>query len=327
VWKENALPMADFSISSLLNFELDGFYLITSLPGRVLIYCINDGEFVAAVQVRARAYKAWMTKRQLDVLALEPHGQALAEDAAPYDRAKTLALPDAVGSCDEAYALGMSATALPYVYFTDFYGAIQRLNTLSGAVETLLRPRNNTSVEYIAVHEDCLIYSLCVGHSRGEDLYELHRLNPDTGYDGTIARNIALALPKVSLHGNSVYVCERQQGEVYFVHYPTAGGYVMAPAVDKWRISRASEIFDFYGVVSDGGHTIGFVYLSRGDRSNFIEACYIAGHTAERLNTREADALCTLVNVYNHVILADRRRGLMFDVKTLRAGGMPDERS
>lgn len=316
VWPEDACPAEDFFVRAdgILNFELSGVHLITSLADRVLINLLNDGKSVASVPAAETEYQAWMADNRLFILT---RGQGLVYYDPPYKTPNPRGL-----SVGGAVIAGTEAeTVLPAMdggqaFFVGFDGSLITANS-DGEARVLFTPRGGAQIGYLAVKDGYVMFSALVGLNNGESVYELRRLDAETMEEIVIVENAHLACAKFTVSQDSVFTCERVTGgELYFYEYPLSGGYTMNPYTRRWRISKASDVYDFYCAVC--GEDVNFLYISRSGGFNLIEAYRMTGSGAgERLKAMNASSQCGMISVYNHVILTDRNTGQMFDVKTL----------
>jgi hypothetical protein len=313
LWPEDACPTADLSVrgDGILNFELAGIHLITSLADRVLINLLNDGKPVASVPVADAEYRAWMADRRLFVLS---RGQGLAYYDPPYKTPEPCGIPAMRAETETEPVL--PAIDGGRAFFVNFDGSLTMLNPDREA-SVLFTPRGGAKIGYLAVNDGYVIFSALVGLNNGESVYELRRLDPESLEESVIVENVHLACAKFAVHDGGVFTCERVTGgELYFYEYPLSGGFTVKPFSRRWRISKASDIYDFFCAVRGGD--VNFFYISRNISYNMIEVyCMSSSGMGERLKPMSSDSRCAMFSVYNHVILTDQNNGQLFDVKTL----------
>jgi len=318
VWPDDLCPSADFSVrgDSILNFELSGVYLITSLKDRVLLHLINDGKHAASVPAPDPEYRSWMIGRRLYILSYGKPAQNLAYYDPPYETEKVVPMPALSLSNFDDTAMVLPAIENGQAFFAGFDGSLIQLGA-SGETRVLFTPKGGSKIGYLALSGGYLVYTLLIGMNNGESVYDLHVMDIASMEDGVIAENIHLACAKPAVFNGRVFTCERSaDGTLYFYEYPVSGGYTVNPYTQRWRISRAADIYDFYCAVCD--NSLYFFYIAHSGSFNLIEACCMDGAgTAERLKTMGIAAQCGLINIYNHTILSDRNTGQIFAVKTL----------
>jgi len=317
-WPDDVCPTAEFFVrgDAVINFELFGVYLVTSLSDRVFINLLNDGKPVAQVPVVAPEYLAWMLRSRLFILSRDQSATRLVYYDPPYNTHSECALPGVNVNANDDAAVVLPAIDNGRAYFVNYDGTLAQTG-FDGRAGAIYTPRGGSKIGYLAVSNGYAIFSLSAGLNSAESLHELRRLDIETKEESPIVDNLHLACAKLAICNDSVFTCEREAGGgLYFYEYPLTGGYALNPYTRRWRISRAAEIYDFYLAICDG--VVYFYYISHSDSYNLIEACCMNGAgTSERLKPMNFNSQCGMVNVYNHTILADRSNGQIFAVKAL----------